>query len=93
MARKEIVSLEDHGTWTEVEVAKATSQILPCQWVFRRKQTPDGNVKSHKAQMVARRDLEQKESFKPLVHLLLGVQCDFSWPCLSCSIGILAPLT
>ena len=40
-AKKQIVSLEDHGTWTKVEVAEATSRILPCQWIFRHKRTPD----------------------------------------------------
>jgi hypothetical protein len=68
-AKKEIASLEDHGTWTEVELGEATSRILPCQWVFRRKRTPDGNVKSHKARMVARGDLEQGvfQTFAPVV--------------------------
>ena len=58
-AKKEIKSLEDHGTWTEVDISEATSRILPSQWVFRRKRTPDGNVKSHKGRTVARGDLEQ----------------------------------
>ena len=68
-AKKEIKSLQDHGTWTEVDLSEATSKILPCQWVFRRKRTPDGNVKSHKARMVARGDLEQGvfQTFAPVV--------------------------
>ena len=68
-AKKEIASLEDHEIWTEVKVGKATSRILPCQWVFQRKRTPDGNVKSHKARMVARGDLEQGifQTFAPVV--------------------------
>jgi transposase InsO family protein len=68
-AKKEIKSLEDHGTWTEVDASEATSRILPSQWVFRRKRTPDGNVKSHKGRCVARGDLEQGvfETFAPVV--------------------------
>ena len=31
-AKKEIGSLEDHGSWTEVELPEATSKILPCQY-------------------------------------------------------------
>jgi hypothetical protein len=58
-AKKEIKSLEEHGMWTEVDASEATSRILPSQWVFKRKRTPDGNVKSHKGRMVARGDLEQ----------------------------------
>jgi hypothetical protein len=30
-AKKEIKSLEDHGTWTEVDISEATSRILPSQ--------------------------------------------------------------
>jgi transposase InsO family protein len=68
-AKKEIKSLEEHGTWTEVDFSEATTKILPSQWVFRRKRTPDGNVKSHKARTVARGDLEQGvfETFAPVV--------------------------
>ena len=33
-AKKEIKSLRDHGTWTEVDVSEATSRILTSQWVF-----------------------------------------------------------
>ena len=68
-AKKEMASLEDNGTWTEVELAEATSRILPRQWVFQCKRTPDGNVKSHKARMVARKDLEQGvfQTFAPAV--------------------------
>ena len=68
-AKKEIKSLEDHGTWTEVDISEATSRILPSQWVFRRKRTPDGNIKSHKARTVARGDLEQGifQTFAPVV--------------------------
>jgi hypothetical protein len=68
-AKKEIKSLEDQGTWTEVDISEATSRILPSQWVFRRKRTPDGNVKSLKGRTVARGDLEQGvfQTFAPVV--------------------------
>jgi hypothetical protein len=68
-AKKEIKSLEDHGTWTEVDASESTTRILPSQWVFRRKRTPDGNVKSYKARTVARGDLEQGvfQTFAPVV--------------------------
>ena len=68
-AKKEIKSLEDHGTWTEVDISEATSKILPSQWVFRRKRTPDGNIKSRKGRTVARGDLEQGvfQTFAPVV--------------------------
>jgi hypothetical protein len=68
-AKKEIKSLEEHGTWTEVDASEATSRILPSQWVFKRKRTPDGNVKSHKGRTVARGDLEQGvfETYAPVV--------------------------
>ena len=68
-AKKESGSLDDHGTLTEVNVVEASSRILPCQWVSRRKRTPDGNVKSHKARMVASRDMEQGvfQTFAPVI--------------------------
>jgi hypothetical protein len=68
-AKKEIKSLEDQGTWTEVDISEATSRILPSQWVFRRKRTPDGNVKSLKGRTVARGDLEEGvfQTFAPVV--------------------------
>jgi hypothetical protein len=53
-AKKEIKLLEDHGTWTKVDISETASRILLSQWVFQRKRTPDGNVKSHKGRTVAR---------------------------------------
>ena len=68
-AKKEIASLEDHGTWTEVKVVNANSRMLPCQLVSKLKRTPDGNVKSYKARMVARGDLGQGvfQTFAPVI--------------------------
>jgi hypothetical protein len=58
-AKKEIKSLEEYGTWTEVDASEATSRVLLSQWAFKRKRTPDGNVKSHKGRTLARGDPEQ----------------------------------
>jgi hypothetical protein len=68
-AKKEILSLEHEGTWTEVDISEATSRILPSQWVFHRKRTPDGNIKSYKARSVCQGDLEQGvfDTFAPVV--------------------------
>ena len=38
-------------------------------------------------------EIWDRECFKPSLQLLLGVQFDFSWSCLLCSIGILASST
>jgi hypothetical protein len=68
-AIKEILSLEKEGTWTEVDIAEAITKVLPSQWVFRRKRTPDGNIKAYKARSVCRGDLEQGDfdTFAPVV--------------------------
>jgi hypothetical protein len=68
-AKKEIKSLEDHGTWTEVDAWEATSRIPPSRWVFKRKRSPDENLKSHKWRTAARGDLEQGvfQTFAPVV--------------------------
>jgi hypothetical protein len=52
-----------------VDASNPTSRILPSQWVFCRKRTPNGNVKSHKGHTVARGDLEQGvfQTFAPVV--------------------------
>ena len=68
-AIQEILSLEKEGTWTEVDIEEALTKVLPSQWVFRRKRTPDGNIKSYKARSVCRGDLEQGDfdTFAPVV--------------------------
>jgi hypothetical protein len=42
---------------------------LPSQWVFKRKRTPDGNIKSYKGRTVARGDLEEGvfDTYAPVV--------------------------
>jgi hypothetical protein len=68
-AIQEILSLEKEGTWTEVDIEEALTKVLPSQWVFRRKRTPDGNIKSYKARSVCRGDLEQGDfdTYAPVV--------------------------
>jgi transposase InsO family protein len=68
-AIQEILSLEKEDTWTEVDIEEALSKVLPSQWVFRRKRTPDGNIKAYKARSVCRGDLEQGtfDTFAPVV--------------------------
>jgi hypothetical protein len=68
-AIQEILSLEKEDTWTEVDIEEALSKVLPSQWVFRRKRTPDGNIKSYKARSVCRGDLEQGDfdTYAPVV--------------------------
>jgi hypothetical protein len=68
-AEKEIKSLEEQNTWTEVDISEATSRVLPSQWVFKRKRTPDGNIKSYKGRTVARGDLEEGvfDTYSPVV--------------------------
>jgi hypothetical protein len=48
-AAKEVASLEQNETWKEVSVLEAKTKILPGTWVFRRKQSPDGEVTKYKA--------------------------------------------
>jgi hypothetical protein len=52
-----------------VDIEEAVTKVLPSQWVFRRKRTPDGNIKSYKARSVCRGDLEQGDfdTFAPVV--------------------------
>ena len=48
-AESEIRSLERQVTWVEVPINQAQSKILPGTWIFRRKRTPDGQIKKYKA--------------------------------------------
>ena len=68
----ELRELEQQGTWTEVDKQNATNRIVPTQWVFRIKRTPDGNVKKLKGRLVLRGDLQDcdGETFSPVA----------SWP-------------
>ena len=68
-AQREIQELTDKETWDVVPQSEATSKILPGTWVFKRKRTPDGSVKSHKARFCVRGDLQEGdfETYAPVV--------------------------
>jgi len=68
-AKKEIETLESHGTWIVDDVSAATSKILPGTWVFKVKRSPDGTVIKRKARYCVRGDLQegQRETFAPVV--------------------------
>jgi hypothetical protein len=68
-ARKEIASLEAHGTWELDEISNATSKVLPGTWVFRVKRSPDGTIIKRKARYCVRGDLQEgdRETFAPVV--------------------------
>jgi hypothetical protein len=48
-AEAEIRTLERMGTWIEVPITEATDKILPGTWAYRRKRSPDGEIKKYKA--------------------------------------------
>lgn len=85
-AQKEISALEAKGTWDTVPKAEATTRILPGTWVFKRKRTPDGTIKSHKARWCVRGDLQEgePETFAPVVsystvRMFLVLAMMFEW--------------
>jgi hypothetical protein len=65
----EIGQLEKMDCWEEVPTTQAMSKILPATWTFRRKRTPDGDIKKGKARFCVRGDLQEGdfETFAPLV--------------------------
>jgi Reverse transcriptase (RNA-dependent DNA polymerase) len=70
--QKEISSLVDQGTWTPTtkeEAHKAGKAILPGTWTFKRKRTPEGEVKKLKARYCVRGDLQGPvtNTFAPVV--------------------------
>jgi hypothetical protein len=69
-ARAEIAVLEANNTWSEVTKSSAKTKIVPGTWVFRRKRTPDGEIKKYKARFCCRGDLmeEQENTYAPVVH-------------------------
>jgi hypothetical protein len=69
-AQQEISALEDHGVWEEVDIDDAQGrQILPGTWVFRRKRSPDGEIRKYKARWTLRGDLEKEvyDTYAPVV--------------------------
>ena len=68
-AQVEIKALVNQGTWKEVPTHEATSKILPGTWTFRRKRTPDGEVKKYKGRYCMRGDLQEdkQSTYAPVV--------------------------
>ena len=85
-AKREIDQLDAKGTWDIVLQSEATSKILPGTWVFKRKRTPDGTIKSHKARYCVRGDLQEGEfeTYAPVVafstiRMFLVLAMMFNW--------------
>jgi hypothetical protein len=57
-ALKEIKTLEELGTWEEIQRSQVTAgkKVLDGTWVFRRKRFPDGKLRKHKARFCVRGD-------------------------------------
>ena len=90
-AQAEIDGLESKQTWIEVDQSEATTKILPGTWVFRRKRTPDGEIKKFKARYCVRGDLQEGtfETYAPVVawstvRLFLVLSLTLDW--YTCSI-------
>lgn len=68
-ARSEIKSLEGMDCWDEVPVSDAKSKIIPGTFVFRRKRSPDGQIKKYKGRFCVRGDLQEDngDNFAPVV--------------------------
>ena len=72
--KKEIKQLEEKDTWLIVDRASLPegANVLPGTWAFRRKRSPDGTVKSHKARFCVRGDRQKEgvdffETYAPVV--------------------------
>ena len=68
-AQAEIDQLNDKGTWKEDLKCNATTKIIPAQWVFRVKRSPDGEIIKFKARICLRGDLQEdngENNFSPV---------------------------
>jgi transposase InsO family protein len=67
-AQAEIAALAAEGTWIEDLRTNATTRIVPNQWVFRIKRSPDGEVRKFKGRIVIRGDLQnyEGETYSPV---------------------------
>lgn len=93
-ATKEIEELERNETWRIVPFSDATSKIIPTMWVFRRKRTPDGEIKKYKGRFTVRGDLQEKtaddeDSYAPVaqwssIRVMLVMSLILGWS--TCSI-------
>lgn len=66
----EMKSLEDHRTWTLVDMP-SDKKSIGCKWVFRIKRDPNGNIVKFKARLVAkgftmRPEIDYTETFAPV---------------------------
>jgi Reverse transcriptase (RNA-dependent DNA polymerase) len=82
----EVRTLERMGMWVEVPKSEATRCIIPGTWAFRRKRSPDGEVKKYKARFCVRGDLQEGtfDTYSPLVawstvRFLLVFALSFDW--------------
>ena len=90
-ARLEIEELIQQGTWVEVPLSDAKGKILPGTWTFRRKRTPDGEIKKYKGRWCLRGDLEEKQdvdNYAPVVAwstvcMFLSLACVLEWKTVS----------
>ena len=89
-AKEEIDALVKHGTWVEVPIESARGRIVPGTWVFRRKRTPDGEIKKYKGRYTLRGDLQDDmgDTYAPVVawstvRLFLVLSMVLDWPTVS----------
>ena len=69
-AKAEIQALIDQDTWKEVPMSEAETKILPGTWAFRRKRSPDGEIRKYKGRYCVRGDLEEgntQDVYSPVV--------------------------
>jgi hypothetical protein len=69
-AHAKITILEANNTWREVTKSSAEAKIISGTWVFRRKHTPDGEIKKYKVRYCCCGDLleDTQNTFAPVVH-------------------------
>ena len=69
-AQVEVDALVKQDTWKEVPMSEAKTKILPGTWAFRRKRSPDGEIKKYKGRYCVRGDLEEgntQDVYSPVV--------------------------
>ena len=61
--KKEITTLEKHGTWTGVlkSTIPEDGEVIPLTWTFRIKRKPNGEFDKFEARLVLRGDLQDNE--------------------------------
>jgi len=67
----EISSLNDNETWT-FEQLPSDRKAIPCKWVYKIKQNPDGSINIYKARLVIKGCSQRKggdygQTFSPVV--------------------------